>query len=59
MLQRLFECCWLAPSLLAVCYRSGAIALLSSWLLENVAAAVKDVLLRLCEAENTVLLSLG
>lgn len=29
------------------------------WLLENVAAAVKDVPLRLCEAENTVLLSLG
>ena len=45
----LSECCWLASSLLAVCYR----------LLESVPAAVEDGLLRLCEEENSVLPPLG
>ena len=53
------ECCWLASFLLALCYRSSVIAHLSSWQLASVPAAVEDGLLRLCEAENSVLPPLG
>ena len=45
----LSECCWLAPSLLAVCYR----------LFDSVPTAVEDDLLRLCIAENSVLPLVG